>query len=149
MDKLKRKIDVLSALNRKSEVRVEAIQRTYILHKKRLRDAKDALSKLVNELESCNQKISENYLAQINIDSIQRVNSYCDKLVGLIDGRNQMINDMQSRLDETKKKLEKELTKGKFFSKAVENVTNKYTQNLQKSFDKSVEDIWLSRRVEL
>ena len=146
MNKLKRKIDVFNVLSKKSEISVEAIRKSYSHHKKQLREAENTLLSSTLELNTCSEKISEGSLEEIDVDAIKRLNEYCLKLSRLVNRKTQNLSDVQQRVRETKVQLDKELLKGKAFSKVIENVSSDYTQCVQKNFDKNVEDIWLSRR---
>ncbi len=146
MDELKRKIDVLSSLNRKNDVAVEAALKQFIQHREKCIDAKKALLETSNELEACNNKISEGSVAQIDVDSIKLLNKYSQKLNNEIKEKNVALLEIKKRSDEIKKQFERMLMKGRCYSKVIDRVSQEHIKETEKNIDKNAEELWLSKR---
>ncbi|MCW8877927.1 MAG: hypothetical protein OQJ89_08120 [Kangiellaceae bacterium] len=147
MDNLKKQSEVLKLLHKRKECEIESISVELNDVEQRLSADKLRKKSAVFELKSCREGLLAGSGEKLDVLNMIAMHSYASKIEQDIDLIDKQIAQKNSELDTVREKLEKKLTEGKLYEKAVEKKENLIQRELESIQENESQELWLSGRV--
>jgi hypothetical protein len=146
MEEIKKRLDVMQVINLKNDKEKQARLKQLTDMRVKYEAIKLQKSKVQSSLINCNESITKQYQSTLDIESIKLLNKFAEKLEQDLVVISKEYTDAKVELDKAIDALNMTLKKGEAYQRIISDVSQEHTRLKEKSFEKNVEDIWMSRR---